>query len=356
MRIADLFCGCGGMSMGFQLAGHDVVVGIDFWDSALSVYEENFDHPVLKVDLSKVDEAVPIIAAFHPQMIIGGPPCQDFSSAGKRNEDNGRGDLTVDYAMIISKVRPKWFVMENVARIVKTQKLVEAREIFHQAGYGLTQTILDASLCGVPQARKRFVLVGCLGERNDFMLETFNIHLAKKPLTVAEFFGDDLKIKYYYRHPRSYKRRGIFSVDEPSPTIRGVNRPIPEGYQIHPGDPIKSVEGLRPLTTEERSRIQTFPIGFKFIGTKTDKEQMIGNAVPVNLGRFIGECIIRYMDDNPLTAPLNQELPSIDECLESIMGFYSPYDIVEGQRCYRFFEPLAPYKKPAPPSDKEGRV
>lgn len=344
MRIADLFCGCGGMSLGFQLAGHEVAVGVDLWDSALAVYEANFNHPALKVDLSKVDEAVTIISSFHPQMIIGGPPCQDFSSAGKRNENNGRGDLTVDYAMIISKVRPKWFVMENVARIVKTQKLVEARQIFHQAGYGLTQIILDASLCGVPQARKRFVLVGCLGEQDDFMIESFTSRLAKKQMTISEYFGDDLDIKYYYRHPRSYKRRGIFSVDEPSPTIRGVNRPVPDGYSIHPGDPVTSVEGIRPLTTEERSRVQTFPIGFKFLGSKTDKEQMIGNAVPVNLGKFIGECIIRHIQDHPKTAPIMQELPSISECIESINRFYAPYDFVNGQLCYRLFEPKIEYK------------
>lgn len=63
------------------------------------------------------------VSEYHPDMIIGGPPCQDFSSAGKRDENNGRGDLTVDYAHIIEKVRPEWFVMENVDRILKTTKL-----------------------------------------------------------------------------------------------------------------------------------------------------------------------------------------------------------------------------------------
>lgn len=305
------------MSMGFQLAGHEVVAGLDFWDSALAVYEANFDHPALKVDLSDVDEAVSIVSELRPQMIVGGPPCQDFSSAGKRNEDNGRGDLTVDYAQIIAKVRPKWFVMENVARIVKTQKLVDAKAIFHRAGYGLTQTVLDASLCGVPQARKRFVLIGCLGQQDDFISETLKSHLAEKPMTVADYFGDELDIKYYYRHPRSYKRRGIFSVDEPSPTIRGVNRPLPAGYPIHPGDPVKSVEGIRPLTTEERSRIQTFPKGFRFLGNKTDQEQMIGNAVPVNLGRFIGECVNRYIASFPDSTPSSIGQTEIDRCTGS---------------------------------------
>ena len=343
MRIADLFCGCGGMSLGFSLAGHDIAVGVDYWDRALAVYEANFDHPALKVDLSRIDQAIPVISAFHPQMIIGGPPCQDFSSAGKRDENNGRGDLTVNYAQIISKIKPKWFVMENVARIIKTQKLVEARNIFHSAGYGLTQTVLDASLCGVPQARKRFVLIGCLGMADDFMDGIIKSRLSKTHLTVAEYFGKDLDIDFYYRHPRSYKRRGIFSIHEPSPTIRGVNRPLPEGYPLHPGDPVQSVEGLRALTTEERSRIQTFPKDFKFLGTKTDKEQMIGNAVPVNLGKFIGECIQIFIDTHTWASP-NDTPPPLDVCREETNDIYQPYDKT-GQLYYSFYEEKGVYHK-----------
>ena len=113
-------------------------------------------------------------------------------------------------------------------------------------------------------------------------------------MSVAEYFGDKLEIKYYYRHPRSYVRRGIFSTSEPSATIRGVNRPMPKGYALHPGDPVDSLEGIRPLTTLERSMIQTFPEDFDFEGTKTNIEQMIGNAVPVNLGYYIADAIFRY--------------------------------------------------------------
>ena len=130
MRVVDLFCGCGGMSKGFELAGHCVVAGMDNWDKALDVYRANFSHPAIKADLNDVEESVGEISRFGPEMIIGGPPCQDFSSAGKRDEDNGRGNLTVSYAGIIAEIRPEWFVMENVARIVKTNKLTEAKRVF----------------------------------------------------------------------------------------------------------------------------------------------------------------------------------------------------------------------------------
>ena len=305
MRAVDLFCGCGGMSLGFQLSGHEVVAGFDNWDKAIEVYRENFDHQVSRLDLNDVGLSVSEICRHKPEMIIGGPPCQDFSSAGKRNEDNGRGDLTVSFAEIVARIRPDWFVMENVARIVKTNKLAQAKQIFLNAGYGLTACVLDASYCGVPQARKRFFLIGKLGENDEFLLPYIESRLSVKPMTIKDYMGDEIDFEYYYRHPRSYVRRGIFSIYEPSPTIRGVNRPMPKGYQLHHGDPVSSLEGIRPLTTKERSRIQTFPESFRFSGSKTDMEQMIGNAVPVNLARFVGDAINAYLrQGHPERMPL----------------------------------------------------
>lgn len=298
MRVVDLFCGCGGLSLGFQNAGFEIVAAFDKWPAALAVYNRNFDHSAIELDLSNIDESVLAISKYSPSMIIGGPPCQDFSSAGQRNEDGGRGTLTTHYANIINILKPEWFVMENVDRIVKTQKLVEAREIFKKAGYGLTQHVLDASYCGVPQKRKRFFLIGKLDAYDDFLLPYLNRGLAHRPMTMRDYFGDSLGLEFYYRHPRSYMRRGIFSIDEPSPTVRGVNRPMPDGYQIHSNDPVKSKEGIRPLTTIERSYIQTFPKDFDFLGTKTDLEQMIGNAVPVKLAQYVASAIRSFIDDS----------------------------------------------------------
>ena len=143
MKVVDLFCGCGGLSLGFIKAGMDVVAAFDNWQDALMVYRNNFSHPAILADLMDVEASVKAIRPYAPDMIIGGPPCQDFSSAGKRDEDNGRGDLTVCYAEIISKIRPQWIVMENVERILKTNKLQDALAIFRKSGYGLTYTILQ---------------------------------------------------------------------------------------------------------------------------------------------------------------------------------------------------------------------
>ena len=159
MRVVDLFCGCGGLSLGFAMAGFDIVAAYDNWKAALDTYRLNFKHKSALLDLKDVEHSIDVIRQDKPDMIIGGPPCQDFSSAGKRDEDNGRGDLTVCYSEIIARVRPQWFVMENVERIMKTDKLKQAKTIFRQAGYGMTQMVLDASLCNVPQKRKRFILI-----------------------------------------------------------------------------------------------------------------------------------------------------------------------------------------------------
>ena len=295
MRVVDLFSGCGGLSLGFENAGFDVVAAYDNWQPAIAVHKANFTHPIFNVNLSDENIAVKHISEYQPNMIIGGPPCQDFSSAGKRDENNGRGDLTISYAKIISALKPSWFVMENVSTITKSTKLAVARDMFKQSGYGLTQIVLNAALCGVPQRRKRFIMIGHLGEQDDFMLETIKSRVSNKEMTVKDYFGEHIDVEYYYRHPRSYARRGIFSVNEPSPTIRGVNRPIPDGYKIHSNDPIQSLAGVRPLTTKERSMIQTFPENFIFVGGKSDLEQMIGNAVPVKLGEFIASAINSYI-------------------------------------------------------------
>lgn len=325
MKVVDLFCGCGGLSLGFQKAGFDILASFDNWDDALTVYHNNFDHPAYKMDLSDIESAVARVKDFKPQMIIGGPPCQDFSSAGKRDENNGRGDLTISFAQIVVNIKPEWFVMENVDRITKTGKLIEARGLFKSCGYGLTEIVLNASRCGVPQRRKRFFLIGHLNETDDFIKEDLMKRLSEKETTVRDYFGDSLNINYYYRHPRSYVRRGIFSVDEPSPTIRGVNRPLPSGYKLHINDPVDSLDGIRALTTLERSMIQTFPKDFKFIGSKTDMEQMIGNAVPVNLARFVAETILIYLNKDQ-TINYEQVQQQYPKFIVEHQGYSCPFD------------------------------
>lgn len=296
MKVVDLFCGGGGMSLGFQNAGYQILTAYDNWDIALKVYNENFSHPGKILDLSNVESSVAEIMSQNPDIIVGGPPCQDFSSAGKRDETGGKADLTYSYADIVCAIKPAWFVMENVERIKKSHILKDVVKQFKDNHYGLTAVILNASYCGVPQTRNRFFLIGQLDGQDNALLRTMKSMLSDSPMTIRDYLGQSLGLDYYYRHPRNYSRRGLYSIDEPSPTVRGVNRPVPKGYNKHDGDPVDAVlDDVRPLTTIERSYIQTFPKTFIFSGTKTSLEQIIGNAVPVNLAEFVGKAILNFI-------------------------------------------------------------
>ncbi|WP_254174739.1 DNA cytosine methyltransferase [Planktothrix pseudagardhii] len=294
-RVIDLFCGCGGLSLGLQNAGFNIVAGFDNWKLALDIYQKNFKHPSFLMDLGNLQGDFSSFKMFNPDIIVGGPPCQDFSSAGKRDESLGRGDLTLVFAEIVATIQPQFFIMENVARFIKTQKYKQAKTLLKSADYGLSEIILDASLCGVPQIRKRFFWIGEFQGKDDQFKQSLEANLSSKSLTIRDYFNQiskPLDIDHYYRHPRSYQRRGIFSIDEPSPTIRSVNRPIPKTYQPHPGDSALISPEVRPLTTLERSYIQTFPETFIFTGSKTHLEQIIANAVPVKLAEYVGRCLI----------------------------------------------------------------
>lgn len=295
MKLVDLFAGCGGMSLGFQKQGFDVVAAFELWEAAANCYAANFNHPLHRIDLSNVTTAAAIIGDYKPDIIIGGPPCQEYSQAGKRVE-GARANLTVNFAEIISTVHPRCFVMENVDRARMSMAYADARKLFKEAGYGLTEIVLDASLCGAPQKRKRFICFGALGKEDGFAMELFTSRLLKEPMTLRDYFGDSLGFEHYYRHPRNYSRRAIFSIDEPAPTMRGVNRPVPKGYPGHPNDTCPVSDTLHALTTAERALIQTFPKDFVWVGSKTDVEQMIGNAVPVNLAQYVAETVKLAME------------------------------------------------------------
>ena len=278
MRVIDLFAGCGGMSLGFENAGFDVVAAFDNWDAAITIYESNFTHPIYKKDLN-VDDVIQQISDLHPDLIMGGPPCQDYSIAGKR-ELGKRANLTIRFGEIVSTIKPTWVVFENVYNIERFSTVTVLKQMLSDAGYGITTRILDASRCGVPQKRQRFFLIGKLGEKDGFLDEALASNLSIKQMTVRDYLGDTLKTEFYYMHPRSYNRRAVFSIDEPAATIRGINRPIPENYKRHHADKADIHDGVRALTTRERGYIQTFPDTFEFPGAKTDVELAIGNAVP----------------------------------------------------------------------------
>lgn len=296
MRVVDLFSGCGGMSLGFQQAGFEIISAFDNWHPAVRIYRENFAHEIYEEDISE-DATLQKIVALEPDVVIGGPPCQDYSIAGKRKLGE-RANLTIRFAETVVAALPEWVVFENVYNIERYATLPEMKQLLSDAGYGLTTMVLDASHCGVPQRRKRFFLVGKLGAEDGFFNDELRNGQSENAMTIRDYFGESLDTEFYYMHPRSYNRRAVFSIDEPASTIRGINRPIPQNYKRHRADKAEIGEAVRALTTRERASIQTFPKDFVFDGPKTHVELAIGNAVPPALARFVATRIMEHGDEH----------------------------------------------------------
>lgn len=302
-RTVDLFCGCGGLTTGLAQAGFDVVAGVDGWKDAITIYKANHEsenHDCIHFDLSDVEGTIELVSKYRPFLIAGGPPCQDFSSAGHR-EEGDRADLTVKYARVISGVKPVAFIMENVPRAALSAAFAQAKSILSEAGYGLSFAVLNAAHHDVPQLRKRMFLIGMLGEQDGFLEPSIQAGRSEKPMTVREYvrkyLGEELDFDHYYRHPRSYERRGVYSVDEPSATIRGVNRPKSPTYKPHANDTAEGPE-VKALTLAQRARIQTFRENYFDVPgvSNAAKEQMVGNAVPVNLARYVADRLRAYVE------------------------------------------------------------
>ena len=312
LQTVDLFAGCGGLSLGMQKAGFKIVAAFDHWWPAVDVYRANFEHPMIDLNLGSLSGDYSQIAKYKPQCIVGGPPCQDFSSAGLRDHSGDQANLTPVFADIVQELKPALAIMENVDQALKSPKYQQAKQTIIDAGYGVTLMVINASLCGVPQKRKRLFLIAEHGGTDDAFKAPLLAGLAQDPMTIRDYLSDALGLEHYYRHPRNYNRRGIYSIDEPSPTVRGVNRPLPAGYKGHRADTApRTASGLRALTTIERSYLQTFPKKFNWLQhpysdgsvdssgelilkkpiSKTNLEQLIGNAVPVNLAKYVGRVV-----------------------------------------------------------------
>ncbi|MGF9562958.1 DNA cytosine methyltransferase [Neorhizobium sp. BT27B] len=341
MRVVELFCGAGGMSLGLKQAGFDVVRAYDAWPIAVKNYNINLgDHAQVR-DLGDLLGIIPELLALAPDMIAGGPPCQDYSSAGRREEaDNAK--LTLAFAVLVATVRPRWVLMENVINAAKSKTWATARSILKAAGYGLTESKLDASRYGVPQSRRRLFVVGRQGERDDFLASSIAAAAAPAPMSLRDLFGIATPAAIYFPST-SEARRSIWSPDEPAPTIRERSiRPLPVSYRAHPDDaaliekgfvyarPVRAGRGVRsvdePLPTVTRtiwerpthrylssphhadpiaasesavltipqiSRVQGFPISWKWeASAKRDVLQMIANAVPAPVAASIGRVIL----------------------------------------------------------------
>ena len=298
LKVLSLFCGCGGLDYGFhQLKEFDVMKSYDSMKHAVETYNLNFTSKSEQLDVKDIMKHE-FNLGFSPDIIIGGPPCQDFSIAGDKTLGD-RANLTETYIDIICKYKPLYFVMENVPTIRTIGKSVYDKIIkkLKDANFGLSVNVIYMPDYCIPQERKRLVIIGKLGGI-DGIFDTPLIH-AKNPIKSIREYIKKTSIniglngkQHIYRHPRNYSRRGIFSIDELYPTVRGCLRKMPPSYEFHEGDTIKIRDSVISPDWNMVARIQTFPPSFKFL----DKNNaiIIGNAVPPKFSEVLANIIATH--------------------------------------------------------------
>lgn len=344
IKLVDLFCGAGGLSLGLQQAGMRTIYAADFWTAAVATYRQNLGNHVHELAL---DESTSLPEA---DVYAGGPPCQGFSSAGRRVANDERNSLVRVFANLVATHRPRAFVFENVEGFLTTDRgrfVVDLLEPLVEAGYCIHLRKVNAANYGVPQHRKRVIAIGALGWDPGFPDPTHRAYGApgshlcarmKSPApTIREAISDlpapateppgDPHDHYYrpldgedlerarYLQPgqrmrdlperlqhQSYRKRAFRRVCDGMPTDKrggapaGIRRLVPD-------EPSKAITGAalrdfihydehRPLTLRECARIQTFPDEFIYTGTTADRAQQIGNSVPVKLASVIGRHLL----------------------------------------------------------------
>lgn len=305
LRVLDLFCGCGGLSFGLTEAGLDVMLGVDVWDKAIESYIHNMTHLGLCKDLTTFTPQECATFLKHPvDVIVGGPPCQAFSMAGRRDKNDPRGSLFMEYVKYMDYFRPKAFVFENVVGILsmKTNSGENVIDIIMDLlgkNYDCVKSAMYASDYEVPQNRRRVIIMGI---RKDLGIQpSFPQVVSKERIPVSKVLlprdqvGEELFLSkkaldgIHKKKERMKKEKKGFGAqflnpDKPSFTIPA--RYWKDGYDAL----VKySEQDVRRLSILELKRIQTFPDEFVLCGTKKDQIMQLGNAVACKFAYHLGK-------------------------------------------------------------------
>ena len=325
MNIISLFSGCGGLDLGFEKAGFNVVVANEFDKNIWETFKVN--HPNTKLiegDIRNIkEEDLPD----NVDGIIGGPPCQSWSEAGSlKGIDDDRGKLFYEYIRILKNKQPKFLLAENVSGMLAdrhSEAVNNILQMFKECGYNVSLTLVNAKNYGVAQERKRVFYIGFRSDLNiDFVFPKGSTEDDNKKRTLRDIIWDlkDSAVPALEKNqhnpdainnneyftgsysPIFMSRNRVKNWDEQAFTVQASGRQC----QLHPQAPkmvkvdkndcrfVKGKEHLyRRMTIREIARIQGFPDSFKFIYQNTnDAYKMIGNAVPVNLAYEVA-CAIK---------------------------------------------------------------
>lgn len=335
--VVDLFAGCGGLTEGFRAEGFTPIAAVE-WDlHAAATYAANFgEEHVFRGDIAEWRDGIP-----DADVVIGGPPCQGFSNLGTRDPDDPRNRLWREYVRVVLAARPQVFVIENVDRFSRSHEFaLLLAEVKHGRlrDYDVTWDVLDAVDYGVPQRRRRTIVIGSrvgppLLPKPDGRRATVREAIAglpeRAPSTVlpsrtTRRFGQDVPGEYSgldlhvgrnptalslaryacippgggrfdlpdHLLPRCWREKptgttdvmGRLTWDEPSVTVRTEFFKPEKGRYLHP-------QWDRPITHLEAALLQTFPADFRWCGTKLQVARQIGNAVPVGLARALARTV-----------------------------------------------------------------
>lgn len=341
INVIDLFCGCGGLSYGFEQAGFNILLGIDNDDASLKTFEMNHKNSkTLNADITQVSaEKVRQLTEYKKiDLIIGGPPCQGMSLSGPRKFQDPRNKLYLTFIRMVSEIKPEGFVVENVPGLVSLFHGAIKDNIineFSKLGYRVNYQILNAAEYGVPQYRKRVVFVGLKGYEYIFPIQT---HLNNQ-ITCEDAIGDlpplenelgsmvqeygsvpkcDYQVEMRKNSLKIYNHIAALHTER----VKEIISLVPDGgnYKTLP-EPLKKTRNFhvawtrfsknkpaptidtghrhhfhyqynRVPTVRECARIQSFPDRFIFYGNKTQQFRQVGNAVPPILAQKIAENLL----------------------------------------------------------------
>lgn len=343
-KVIDLFCGCGGLSLGFEMAGFEPALAIDLWKDAIVTYNHNREHKVgICEDIHNLTDEYLESLNQNGEIVgvIGGPPCQGYSTVGTRDINDPRNHLYMQYCRVVEKVRPKFFVLENVKGLTTLMNGMFRDDIYNRfsaLGYTVVYKIINAAHYGVPQNRQRVFFVGIrdtefqFPEANEEQIITCSDALSDLPL-LDEFDGDLLVHEYLCDPQNEYQakiRNGStcvlnHQITKHSDQTKQIISMIPDGGKIKDlpreywdirkyNKAFERMSSQKPSNTvdtghrnyfhysenriptaRENARLQSFPDSFEFIGTRTSQYKQIGNAVPPLLAHAIAVAIKKVL-------------------------------------------------------------
>jgi DNA (cytosine-5)-methyltransferase 1 len=314
LNVIDLFCGCGGMSKGLTDAGLNVIAGIDVWDKAVLSYNKNFTHKAYCEDLTQLSPEK--FAELYNKdnktvdVLVGGPPCQSFSIAGKRDKDDPRNALFMEYVKYLDYFKPRAFIMENVIGMLskKTatgEKVIDIIMGLLNREYNCIITKLYASDFEVPQNRRRVIIIGVRKDLDIYPKEPEPIIKsveARIPVGTVLLRKEDVDIKNFLSekalagiaNKKAVSKEKGFGFGA---QILDVNKPsytIPARYWKDGYDALVKYDDkeIRRLTILELKRIQSFPDNYVIEGSKKEVIIQIGNAVACKFAYYLGKYLV----------------------------------------------------------------